>query len=125
MCLILEPSYIEFEKTDLKVMENKTVVKVAIIRKGNIYIVSKVNYITKQGIPLDQSTDSATENEDFDGVIGSVEFWSGEVCNFGQFVRDNCVIILTIMIYILITLSIHNIYISPVRRSLLIFTTTE
>ena len=73
------------EETDLKVMEENKTIKVSVIRKGNLDIVSKVNYSTLEMIKSNGSKDYfATENVDFSQHAGALEFGVGEVGNIGD-----------------------------------------
>ena len=71
--------------TDLKVMEENKTIKVPVIRKGNLDIVSKINYSTLQMIKSNGSQDYvATENVDFGQQAGALEFSEGEVGNIRE-----------------------------------------
>ena len=73
------------EETDLKVTEENKTIKVPVIRKGNLDIVSKVNYSTLEMIKSNGSKDYfATENVDFSQHAGVLEFGVGEVGNIGD-----------------------------------------
>ena len=81
--LILEPSFIEFERTDWNVMEENGAhnnEKVYVVRSGNLDIVSKVSFNTTEAIKSNASQKHyATENKDFIGNSGTIVFGLREV----------------------------------------------
>ena len=86
--LILEPSFIEFERTDWNVMEENGAPnndKVFVVRRGNLDIVSKVSFNIMEAIKSNQSQKHfATEGDDFIGNSGTIVFGLREVGSVRQ-----------------------------------------
>ena len=86
--LILEPSFIEFERTDWNVMEENGAhnnEKVYVVRRGNLDIVSKVSFNIMEAIKSNQSQKHfATEGDDFIGNSGTIVFGLREVGSVRQ-----------------------------------------
>ena len=80
---ILEPSYIEFYKTEINVSEGCNCgISAAVIRKGNTNRTCNVSVRTVDLGSLNRSKDLfATEGEDFEGKTNLLNFEMGEVWN--------------------------------------------
>ena len=66
-------------------MEEKTTLKVGVIRTGNLDIVSKVSFKTMEAIKSNESQKHfATEKEDFKGNSGTLEFVLREVSSMEE-----------------------------------------
>ena len=111
--LILEPSFIEFERTDWNVMEENGAPnndKVFVVRRGNLDIVSKVSFNTTEAIKSNQSQKHfATEGEDFIGNSGAIVFGLREVGS----VRQNTFEFAILSPPIKTLVCIYILYISP------------
>ena len=111
--LILEPSFIEFERTDWNVIEENGAhnnEKVYVVRRGNLDIVSKVSFNIMEAIKLNQSQKHfATEGDDFIGNSGTIVFGLREVGS----VRRNTFEFVILFPPIKTLVCIYILYISP------------
>ena len=78
--VIVEPSYIEFEKGDYVTVEgsNNQRITINIIRTGNLNVTSTAHYRTAE-VSFKDITKNATENKDYGKSEGDIVFDVGEV----------------------------------------------
>ena len=115
--LILEPSFIEFERTDWNVMEENGAPnndKVFVVRRGNLDIVSKVSFNIMEATKSNQSQKHfATEGDDFIGNSGTIVFGLREVGSVRQNTFEFAILYKSISVHIYTYVCIYILYISP------------